>query len=353
MPFHRLSIQLLISATALLTAATSFSQTETLAWAPVQASTQAPQQSADARVEAVRDATLAAQVTGSIVQLAVHAGDHVKAGQVLLRIDARMASQGAAASNAQVAAAQAQTAVAAKEYERQEQLFARHYISQAALDNAKAQWQASQAQMKALQAQAGVAATQSGLHVLQAPFDGVVASVPVTQGDMALPGKPLINLYDPQNLRVSAALTQEQMAQLRAGAQVSVELPGAAQRTNLGMDQVHILPTADAQSHTGTVRVSLPADTPKAIPEAIPGAFARLWFGGARTPHAATRLFVPVGAVVQRAELTAVYVLGSNGKPQLRQVRLGQRAGAEIEILSGVSAGEQVAANPQAAARVR
>jgi len=154
--------------------------TPPLVWAPVQSSTQAPLQSSDAKVEAVRDATLAAQVAGSIVALRVHAGDRVKAGQELLRIDARMAAQGAAASSAQVAAAQAQAAVATKEYERQQQLFAKNYISQAALDNARAQWQASQAQVKALQAQAGVAATQTGLHVVQAPFDGVVASVPVT-----------------------------------------------------------------------------------------------------------------------------------------------------------------------------
>jgi len=95
--------------------------TPPLAWAPVQSSTQAPLQSSDAKVEAVRDATLAAQVAGSIVALRVHAGDRVKAGQELLRIDARMAAQGAAASSAQVAAAQAQAAVATKEYERQQQ----------------------------------------------------------------------------------------------------------------------------------------------------------------------------------------------------------------------------------------
>jgi len=320
-----------------------------LAWAPVQSSTQAPLQSSDAKVEAVRDATLAAQVAGSIVALRVHAGDRVKAGQELLRIDARMAAQGAAASSAQVAAAQAQAAVATKEYERQQQLFAKNYISQAALDNARAQWQASQAQVKALQAQAGVAATQTGLHVVQAPFDGVVASVPVTLGDMALPGKPVVSLYDAGQLRISAALTQQQAAELRAGTQVAVELPGASTaRVPVAMDQVQLLPTADVQSHTTTVRVALPPD----VPGAMPGAFARLRFQGAST-SAGERLFVPARSVVRRAEMTGVYVQGSNGKPQLRQVRLGQAVGEQIEILSGVSAGEQVATEPQAAARVR
>jgi len=345
MPYHRWSIALLFTVAGLAFAA----EPGQIAYAPVQAGTQAALHSSDARVEAVRDAQLSAQVAGSIVALQVRAGDRVKAGQELLRIDARMASQSAAASGAQVAAAQAQAAVAAKEYERQQQLFAKRYISQAALENAEARWRASQAQVKALQAQAGVAATQSGLHVLRAPFDGVVASVPVTLGDMALPGRPLVTLYDPAALRIAAALTQEQAAQLRAGQAVQVELAGAAdKRLTVALDQVQVLPTADAQSHTSIVRVALPAGTAGAVP----GAFARLWFQGAAA-RAGERLFVPAASVVRRAEMTGVYVQGGNGKPQLRQVRLGQSEGDQVEVLSGVRAGDQVALQPQAAARVR
>ncbi len=61
---------------------------------------------------------------------------------------------------------------------------------------------------------------------------------------------------------------------------------------------------------------------------------------------------VPQAAVVRRAELTALYVLDSAGKPVLRQVRLGRPDGDQVEILSGLSAGERVATDPQAAARV-
>lgn len=325
-------------------------QAPAVAYAPVQTSAQAAWSSADARVEAVRDATLSAQVAGSIVALTVHAGDRVKAGQELLRMDARMASQGAAASNAQVAAAQAQAQLAQREYERQKQLFARRYVSQAALDNAQAQWQASQAQVKALQAQAGVAATQSGLHVLRAPFDGVVASVPVALGDMALPGKPLVSLYDPAQLRISAALAQQQAAQLGAGGGVQVELPAAGgERLTIAAAQVQVLPTADVHSHTVTVRAALPHGTPGALP----GAFARMWWAGEAGAGQVARLLVPASAVVRRAEMTGVYVQGSDGKPQLRQVRLGQPQGAMVEVLSGLRAGDRVAEQPQMAAKVR
>lgn len=328
-------------------ASTALAQQSTaLRWAAAQASTQGAMHSSDARVQALRDATLSTQVTGAIVQLTVHAGEHVKAGQALARIDARLASQSAAASQAQVAAAQAQAALAGRQWERQQQLFAKNYISQAALESARAQWQASQAQVKALQAQAGAAATQSGLHVLHAPFDGVVTSVPVALGDMALPGKPILTLIDPAALRVTAQLTQAQAAQMQApGAKVEVELAGR----RLTPTTLQVLPTADAQSHTVTLRAGLPAD----LPGALPGAFARLWWQGGEAAGEPPRIFVPAQAVVRRSELAGVYVQGADGKPRLRQVRLGQAQGEMTEILAGVRAGEQVALDPQAAARVR
>lgn len=325
-----------------------------LGYYEVQATGQAGWSSSDAKVEAVRETLLSAQVPGAIVALSVKAGDGVKAGQELARIDARMASQGAAASSAQVAAAQAGLNVAAKEYERQKQLFAKRYISQAALDGAEAQWRAAQAQVSALQAQAGVAATQTGLHSVRAPYSSIVSSVPVNLGDMAMPGRPLLALYDPTALRVTAQLTQGQARQLRAGAGVQVEIAGLTdqrlngQRLSVAASQVQLLPTADPLSHTVPVRVPLPAD----LQGAMPGMFARLWWQGDAV-DAAQRVLIPATAVVRRAEMTGVYVQGENGKPQLRQVRLGLPQGDMVEVLTGLRVGDQVAREPQMAAKVR
>lgn len=313
--------------------------------------------SVDAQVEAVRDATVAAQVPGAIVRLAVRAGDRVAAGQELARIDARAAQLNVAASTAQVDAARAALHVAAQEYDRQKQLFQKQYISQAALDRAEAQWRASQAQVQALQAQAGAAATQSDFYALKAPFAGVVGTVPATVGDMALPGKPLLTVYDPSALRVTAALGQQQATALRnTGGQVQIEIPGLTpQRMAVPAAKVQVLPTVDSQSHTVQVRVDLPADTAGAAP----GMFARLWLptappgSPAAGPAASGPLLVPASAVVRRAELTGLYVLDAQDRPLLRQVRLGRTLGDKVEVLSGIRAGERVALQPQAAAKVR
>ena len=312
----------------------------------------APAQAAgyDGVVEALRQTVLAAQVPGAVVALNVKAGDRVKAGQVLVRLDARAAEQQAGAAAAQVQAARAAQEAATKEFERQRQLHQKNYISQAALDRAEAQYKSAQAQAAAQLAAAGAARTESGFYTVKAPYDGIVSEVAVVLGDLAMPGRPLLTLYDPAALRVTAAVPQS--AAPRPDSTPLAELPGTlaggapARITPL---RWQLLPAVDPATHTMQLRLDLPPGTP-----AAPGMFARAWLpaAGARATGA-QRLSVPAASVVRRAELTAVYVIGADGKPLLRQVRLGPQSGDRVEVLAGLAEGERVALQPQAAARVR
>lgn len=333
---------------SLLACAAAAAWAQPLPSVTVQPLTQAAANGFDGKVEAVRQAQIAAQVPGAVIELNVHAGDQVRAGQVLLRIDARAAEQGTAASAAQVTAARAQLDVAARELARKRQLYEKHYISQAALDQAEAAHRAAKAQVDALAAQAVAAQTQTGWHVIKAPFDGVVAQVPVERGDMAMPGKPLLTIYDPARLRVSAFVPVTALA-ASDGALEGAQVWLAGQAQPVTPVHVQVLPTADAASLTREVRAELPAGT-----GAVPGVFARLALAAAPLPAAAQggqRLAVPLAAVVRRAEMTGVYVLGPAGAPLLRQVRLGAVAGDQVEVLSGLDAGERVVTDPHAATR--
>ena len=320
-----------------------------LATATVRSTSEATSQAFDGVVEALRSSVVAAQVAGAIVELNVKAGDQVKAGQSLLRIDARAADQNAAASDAQVRSAQALLDMARKDFDRQKQLFDKQYISQAALERAESQFKATQAQSASQMAQANAARTQSGLHLLRAPFAGVVADVPVALGDMALPGKPLLTLYEPGAMRVTVALPQSLLGTPAAG--IKVEIPGLpeAQRWIVpAAAQLQWLPTVDAATHTVQLRINLPP-----LQQGLaPGLFARVWVPLGGNDQAA-RLFVPSSAVLRRAEMTGVYVIDAKGMAQLRQVRLGRSQGQTVEVLSGVSAGERIALDPQAAARAQ
>ena len=304
----------------------------------------------DGVVEAVRQTVVAAQVPGAVVQLDAKVGDRVSAGQVLLRLDARAADQNAASSMAQAQAARAALEVAGKDFERQKQLFQKNYISQAALDRAESEFKSTQAQVNAQMAQSGAARTQSGFYVVRAPFAGVVAEVPVSLGDMAMPGRPLLTLYDPAALRITAAVPQTVAMQLVAGALPRAELPGLpAERQWVVPARMQVLPTLDPATHTVQVRAELPTG----LVGVAPGMFARLWLPLAGAGHgvASAPLSVPAAAIVRRAEMTGLYVLDPGGKPVLRQVRLGRTEGGQVEVLSGLMPGERVVTDPQAAAR--
>ena len=341
-----------------------FANAQALASAPILASHSPHLHAADGVVEAVRDTTVSTQVAGAVVQLLVRVGDRVQAGQELLRLDAQPARQGALASAAQVEAARTQAQLADSELARQKQLFARQYISQAGLERAQAQAQAAHAQMRALQAQAGAASAQAGLHIVRAPYSGIVSELPVALGDMATPGRPLLRLYDPAALRITASVPQTlQLADAPAQWEIP-SLPGSG--ASVALNDIQRLPTIDRSTHTAQWRLPLPGD----LTGATPGMFARLWLpvapGASAQPGAssvpAPALAVPASAVLRRGELTAVYVLDEQQRPRLRQVRLGQApaslasaadAQASIPVLSGLRAGERVALDPQAAARVR
>ena len=305
--------------------------------------------SVDGVVEAVRHATLSTQVPGAVVSLQVRAGDKVRAGQELARIDARVAQQQVAGSTAQLEAAQAQLKVAARELERQQQLFHKQYISQGALDRAQAQWEAAQAQVQALQAQTRMSQAQTGFFTVQAPFSGVVSEVPVTLGDMAMPGRPLVIMHDPAALRITANVPQALMPSTPAAAE-TVRYEVIGQGPARSTQHVQWLPTVDATTHTAQLRLALPANTAGLAP----GMFARVWLPVSTSVHpASARIQLPRRALVRRAEMTGVYVLDPQNKPRLRQVRVGATQGDQIEILSGVSAGDKVVLEPSRVGSMR
>lgn len=277
---------------------------------------------AESLVEAVQQATVGAQVPGRVLEVAADAGQTVKKGDVLMRIDAREAAEA-------VRAAEAQYANAKVNYERTKSLVTQKFMSAAALDKAKADLDAASAN------RAAAGASQSHATIV-APMSGIVARRHAELGDMAMPGSPLFTIYQPGSLRVTASIPQYRLQAMRAVRAARVEFPELGKWVDA--TSVQLLPTADATTHTSQVRVNLPA-----VPEATPGMFARVHFVTGR----ADKLTVPANAVVRRGEVAAVYVQGADGRLSLRQLRLGDPVGSgEIEVLAGLAAGDKVATDP-------
>lgn len=278
---------------------------------------------AEAVVEAVHSATVAAQVQGRVVEVHADAGQRVKKGEVLMRIDAREFAETASAAEAQFIQAKAN-------YERMKNLYAQKFVSSAALDKAEADY-------KSAQATAGASGASYSHATITAPISGIVAQRHTELGEMAVPGKALITVYEPKGLRVIANIPQYKVADVRKLRKAKLEFPEAGLWVEAA--RVEILPTADARSHTVTARLYLPDN----VAGVFPGMAARAHF----VTGAGKKLTVPIKAVIRRGEVTGVYVIDANNTPRLRQVRLGEMLGnGELEVLAGLTAGDKVSLEP-------
>jgi len=299
----------------------------------VEASAEPYRASYDAHVEAVTQTDIAAQVVGRITAVEVQAGDTVSRGQRLLQIEGEYAQQEAAAMEAQVAATEAQLVALREEYRRQQALREKNYISQAAIERTEAQLKATQAQLKAQQAQASAANTQSGFFTIYAPYDAVIIDVPATQGQMTMPGTPLLSLYAPDALRVTASVPVSALP-----TEITTETIHILQNgKRLPITNVQQLPTADPYTHSVRLRAELEPT------EAMPGEQVKV---SVAASSGQSRVFIPRQAVVKRAELYGVYVMSQQQRPLLRQVRLGATQDENVEILSGLAVGETLLLNP-------
>lgn len=292
--------------------------------------------STEATVEAVKQSTIAAQVSGRVSAVNFDAGDYVKSGTVIVRLAAQELSSAAAGSRAQAAQAEATLANARANYQRQQQLFQQKFISKAALDSATAEFRAAEAASRAARAGVGQTAAVSGYTVITAPYSGVVAARHVEVGETVAPGTPLMTGFDPRDMRVIANVPQYKLAEIKAAPRVAVEIPSL----NKWIDAagVTVLPSADATTHTVKVRIDLPTG----LDGVIPGMFARAHFSVA----SARKLTIPSSAVVRRSEISAVYVVNKD-KVSLRQIRLGTPNGrGQVEVLAGLNPGDVIALDP-------
>ncbi len=290
-------------------------------------------------VQAQRSAVLSVPVSGRLTQLSARAGDSVKAGTVLARVDGEAAQQTASASQAQIAAAQAQLAQAQREFARTQQLAAQHFISASALDAAQAQLKTAEAQARAQMASARASGAQAGLYQLSAPFAGTIARVNGDLGALAMPGQAIVELYDGSALRVEVQLPASVYGNVNQQAMPTLSWRGQA----LKVGRIEWFPATDAGSQTRTVRINLQAGSSTVpVGEMVQAGFS--------LRGSSTQLRVPAAAVSRQREFDTVYVVDHSGRASLRFVRLGSADNGYFPVLAGLRAGERIAANAEQAA---
>lgn len=289
----------------------------------------------DGVVEAVQQADLSAQTSGRITLVAVDVNDRVTQGQVLMRLTAVEQQAGADSARAQLRAAEASAVEAQASYARYQALASKQFVSRLQLDQARAARDAAVAGRDAARAQLAQAGQQTEYTVVRAPFAGIVSARRVEPGESVSPGQTLLSVYAPGALRIEVQVPESDAAAIRAAGKARVLLVDGR---SVDAAAVTVFPAADPATHSVGVRVILP-DLQDAPP---PGITAKVLFpiAGGGAP-----LRIPSSAVVQRGEVSAAYVIAGN-RISMRQLRLGQRVGDQVEVLSGLKGGETIAADP-------
>jgi RND family efflux transporter MFP subunit len=261
-------------------------------------------------------AVIESKVSGRITRLPVTLGQSVKRGDVLVELAAQEVQ-------AKLDQANATFRQAELDFTRVSNLHKQTAATQAELDTAQARYNVAKAAVAEAEAMSGYAR-------IVAPFDGVVARKLADEGDLALPGKPLLELEGRAGLRLVADVPSRLAGNVLPDAKLAVRVDTVPDTITGTLAEIS--PAADPASRTVRMKVDLPETAGLRA-----GQFGRL----AVPVGEATFLFVPPTALVRRGQLEILFV-AADGKAQMRLVRTGKETAQGIEILAGLEAGEVV-----------
>jgi membrane fusion protein, multidrug efflux system len=261
-------------------------------------------------------AVLSAKISGTISRMLVTPGQTVKAGELLADLDAREIQ----ARLDQATATRDQTK---KELDRFKSLLDSSAVTQQEFDNNLARQQVAEAAVKE-------AETMRGYTQITAPFDGLITAKRADVGDLAAPGRALIELENPKALRLEADVPEALIENVKTGENLAVRIPSA--QLSVPAPVTEITPIADPVSRTFRIKLDLPS-----APGLRSGQFGRVSIPVAEV----TAIRVPADAVVVRGQMEIAFV-DVQGKAELRLVKSGKQMDRELEIVSGLNPGESL-----------
>ena len=261
--------------------------------------------------------TVSSKLMGVIQSVHVREGDLVKKGDLLVSIDQRQVT-------AYLANAQAAAEVAAKEYQRFQQLLETQSASQQEFERAEAQYRQAQAALAA-------AAVSTKDAKVRAPYDGRVVAKMIESGDLASPGTPFLTLEQEGRYCTDLVLPERHIQSVQVGLRVKVVVPAMNNREFDG-EVGRIIPTADARSRSFQVKVGMPAG-----PDYKSGMFARV-----SIPMGGTgMMLIPKSAMVAQGQLNGIFVVDDTRIARFRLVRIGKTVGQQVEVVSGLADGQR------------
>ena len=321
-------------------------------------------------VTARRQATVSAQITGTLREVLIEEGEHVKAGQVLARLDDSALQASVAQAHAQLASTQAlalqvqgQLAQAQRDTQRNQELIDRQLVSRQALEAAQTQQATLAAQLQSQQKQVGVAeAALRGAQVqlsyctVRAPFAGVIVAKAAQAGEIISPISAgggftrtgVGTIVDMESLEIEVDVNESYINRVQP-MQPAQALLDAYPDWNIPAHVVAIIPTADRNKATVKVRVALDQKDPRILPDmGVRVSFLEPQQDKGVAPPVAGVL-VPASAIASAGGTSgaSVVYVAADGRAHARAVTPGQVFG-ELRSVTGIDAGTRVVRAPPA-----
>ena len=314
-------------------------------------------------VVARRQATVSSKVTGKVQEVLIEEGKRVKEGQVLARLDDTNARAALVLADAQLNAARAQRsevrvqiADAERTLKRTKDMTEQGLMSQAALDNAQTAYESQKAREESAQRNVEVSLRNSALlkqqlddTVVRAPFAGVITVKNAQPGEMISPLSAggagtrtgIGTLVDMESLEIEVDVNENFINRVQPNQPVSATL-NAYPEWKIPCNVIAVIPAADRSKATVKVRIGFKEHDPRILPDMG----ARVNFlsepVAAGAAPVVTGVRLPADAVLEQDGAAVVFVI-KDGKVERRAVKLGAHEGSSAQVLSGLSAGEQVA----------
>jgi RND family efflux transporter MFP subunit len=320
-------------------------------------------------VTARREATVSAQITGTLTQVLIEEGDHVKAGQVLGRLDdtaqrASLAQAQAQVNSAQALLVQAQANLTQSERDvkRAEDLVKRNLVSEQAVEQARTQVATQGAQVLSQRrlidlAQANLRSAQVQLDycTVRAPFNGVVIAKAAQVGEIISPFSAgggftrtgIGTIVDMDSLEIEVDVNEAYINRVQPGQPVESVL-NAYPDWRIPSHVIAIIPTADRSKATVKVRIALDVKDPRIVPDmGVRVSFLEEKKAQEPAQERPRGVLVPVAAIRTDGDRSVVFIV-KDGTAQRRTVTLGATYGDSRQVLSGVDVGESVIVDPPA-----
>jgi RND family efflux transporter MFP subunit len=342
----------------------------TVTVAPVVAIDTAERLEAGGVVAARESASISSRIVAPIAEVRVKAGDRVRAGDVLVTLDARDVTEHTGQARASAVAAEKaleqarteQTAAAAEHrlatawQTRIAALHARNSATDQERDEAEARLAGAAARLAAAQAgiegadahlasaraAVGVATATESFSTLRAPFAGLVTERLSDPGNLAVPAVPLLRMDSDGARQVVVRVDEARVAYVHPGDRVRVLIDprddGIADDAGVDGVVAEVARAIGADQRAFTVKITIPITV-----TARSGSFARVVFRGA--PCRA--LLVPVSAIQRHGQVSSVYVVQA-GVARLRLIQVGAASPNGVEVLAGLDAGEAIVTSPLA-----